>query len=135
MAARQSNDACAFHPIQAATAKDGVHAFQKPASEILVGDIVFCAAQRPQLHYAHIVLAIQKDCCAGQPKYWIGNIQGRVNGRCHHGHVFGVLAEVQARQEGQYCSRPRPQPLFERVAEMVRKDRWSQEASCLCEPQ
>ena len=101
MAARQSNDACAFHPIQAATAKDGVHAFQKPVSEILVWDIVFCAAQRPQLYYAHIVLDIENDRLGDEKKYWIGNVQGRVNGRCHHGHVFGVLAEVQARQEGQ----------------------------------
>ena len=101
MAARQSNDACAFHPIQAATAKDGVHAFQKPASEILVGDIVFCAAQRSQLYYAHIVLEIENDRLGDEPKYCIGNIQGRVNGWRHHGHVFGVLAEVQARQEGQ----------------------------------
>ena len=101
MAARQSNDACAFHPIQAATAKAGVRAFQKPASEILVGDIVFCAAQRPQLYYAHVVLDIENDRLGDEKKYWIGNVQGRVNGRCHHAHDFGVLAEVQARQEGQ----------------------------------
>ena len=30
----QSNDACTFHPIQAVTAKDGVHSIQKEASDI-----------------------------------------------------------------------------------------------------
>ena len=38
----QSGDACLFHPIQAVTAKDGIHSVQKEASEICVGDIVFC---------------------------------------------------------------------------------------------
>jgi hypothetical protein len=39
----QSDDACTFHPIQAVTAKDGI---QKEASEVGVGDIVFCQVQR-----------------------------------------------------------------------------------------
>ena len=34
----QSDDACLFDPIQAVTAKDGIHSFQKKASEICVGD-------------------------------------------------------------------------------------------------
>ena len=45
-----------------------------------------------------------------------------------------MLAEVRVRWEKEYYSRPRPQPLFETVAEMVRKDRWSPEAKWLCEP-
>ena len=49
----QSNDACLFHPIQAVTAEDGVHAIQKKASEIGVGDIVFCQVQPSQQYYAH----------------------------------------------------------------------------------
>ena len=52
----QSNDACTFHPIQAVTAMDGSHGVRKEASEIGVGDIVFCQVQRSQQYYAHIVL-------------------------------------------------------------------------------
>ena len=44
----QSGDACTFHPIQAVTAMDGRHAVRKEASEIGVGDIVFCQVQRSQ---------------------------------------------------------------------------------------
>ena len=56
----QSDDACTFHPIQAVTAMDGRHGVQKEASEIGVGDIVFCQVQRSQQYYAHIVLMIEE---------------------------------------------------------------------------
>ena len=52
----QPDDACTSHPIQAATAKDGIHSLQKKASEIGVGDIVFCQVQRSQQYYAHMLL-------------------------------------------------------------------------------
>ena len=61
----QLDDACTFHPIQAVTAKDGVHSIQKEASEIGVGDIVFCEVQRSKQYYAHIVLDVQ-DCYDSQ---------------------------------------------------------------------
>ena len=71
----QSNDACLFHPIQAVTAEDGVHAIQKEASEICVGDIVFCKVQPSQQYYAHIVLYVEQSYHHQEPKYWIGNIE------------------------------------------------------------
>ena len=74
---------------------DGLHSVCKEASEIEVGDIVFCQVQRSQLFYAHIVLAIEDDVWLQQPKYWIGNIQQNYNGWCHREHIFGILVEVQ----------------------------------------
>ena len=56
----QSNDACTFHPIQAVTDMDGRHAVTKEATDIDVGDIVFCQVQRSQQYYAHIVLSIEQ---------------------------------------------------------------------------
>ena len=69
----QSDDACTFRPIQAVTAKDGIHTIEKEASEIGVGDIVFCQVQPSQHHYAHIVLSVEDH--HQEPKYWIGNIE------------------------------------------------------------
>ena len=130
----QSDDACTFHPIQAVTAKDGVHSIQKEASEIGVGDIVFCEVQRSKQYYAHIVLDVQ-DCYDSQePKYWIGNIQRHVKGWCHREHIFGVLVEVQVWSDGQYYSRPHPKKLFAEVAALVKDDRWNSTAAKLCEP-
>ena len=121
-------------PIQAVTAKDGVHSIQKDASEIGVGDIVFCEVQRSKQYYAHIVLDVQ-DCYDSQePKYWIGNIQRHVNGWCHREHIFGVLVEVQVWLDGQYYSRPHPKTLFAKVAALVKDDRWNSTAAKLCEP-
>ena len=130
----QSNDACTFHPIQAVTAKDGIHSFQKPASEILVGDIVLCVDQVSDQRHAYFVLEIEDEREAHEPRYWIGNVQGCMNGWCHREHIFGVLAEVQVWRKGQHYSRPRHQPLFGRVAEMVRAERWT-DARRLCEPE
>ena len=134
----QSEDACTFHPIQAVTAKDGVHSIQKEASEIGVGDIVFCEVQRSKQYYAHIILV--KDYWGrwggyrNEPKYWIGNIKGRINGWCHREHIFGVLVEVQVWSDGQYYSRPHPKKLFAEVAALVKDDRWNSTAAKLCQP-
>ena len=86
----QANDACIFHPIQAVTAKGGVHSFQKKAFDIIgVGDIVFCQVQRSQQYYAHIVLdIINEDFYVEEPKYYIGNIMGRVNGWRRSQHIY-----------------------------------------------
>ena len=70
----QSNDGITLHPIQAVTDMDGRHAVNKEASEIGVGDIVFCQVQRSQQYYSHLVLWIEQDLHAKEPKYWIGNI-------------------------------------------------------------
>ena len=104
----QSDDGCTFHPIQAVTAKRGVHSIRKEASEIGVGDIVFCQVQRSQEYYAHIVLDVQECYNPEEPKYWIGNIQKHYNGWCHRKHIFGVLVEVQVWSHNQYHSRPHP---------------------------
>ena len=47
----RSGDAIALHPIQAVTADKGKHSIQKEASEICVGDIVFCKVQPNQQYY------------------------------------------------------------------------------------
>ena len=131
----RADDACTFHPIQAVTAKDGVHSIQKEASEIGVGDIVFCQVQRSQQYYAHIVLEIQDCYYRQEPKYWIGNIQGRVNGWCYREHIFGILVEVQqVWEDGQYYSRPHPKTNFAEVRALVKGDKWNSRAKQLCEP-
>ena len=69
-----------------------------------------------------------------QPKYWIGSIQGRVNGWCHREHIFGVLVEVAVTAKGLYFSRPLPKEVFAEVYAMVKDDRWNSAAAKLCEP-
>ena len=130
----QSNGACTFHPIQALTAKGGVHSIQKEASEIGVGDIVFCQVQPEMLYYAHIVLAVEPCIYSNQPKYWIGDIQRHRNGWCFREHIFGVLVDVQVWWEGQYNSRPHPKTLFAEVQPLVNENRWNSAAAKLCEP-
>ena len=130
----QSHDACTFHPIQAVTAKDGIHSVQKEASEICVGDIVFCQVQRSQQYFAHIVLDVELDYHAKEPMYWIGNIEHRINGWCFREHIYGILVEVQVEHEGRYYTRPFPKSVFEEVRRLVKDDRWSKTAEKLCEP-
>ena len=129
----QSDDAITLHPIQAVTADDGMP-FQKEASEIGVGDIVFCQVQRSQQYYAHIVLEVERDYHAQEPKYWIGNIEHKINGWCFREHIFGILVEVQVWWEGQYYTRPFPKDVFEQVQRLVKDYRWSTWARSLCEP-
>ena len=134
----QSEDACTFHPIQAVTAGDGMHGIQKEASELSVGDIVFCRVQESQQYYAHIILVKDEWGPRGgyrnEPKYWIGNIKGRINGWCHREHIFGVLVSVQKFRSNQYHKRPLPRTIFEEVKELVRENQWNLEADALCTP-
>ena len=111
-----------------------MHSIQKEASEIGVGDIVFCQVQRSQQYYAHIVLEIERDYYAQESKYWIGNIEHKINGWCFREHIFGILVEVQVWRKGQYYNRPLPKDVFEQVQRLVKDDRWSTCASSLCEP-
>ena len=131
----QSNDACLFHPIQAVTAEDGVHAIQKKASEIGVGDIVFCKVQPSQQYYAHIVLYVEQSYHHQEPKYWIGNIERHKNGWCLREHIFGILVDVEVEKPGKegYYQRPFPKKAFEQVNKLVKADRWSKDAEKLCE--
>ena len=130
----QSNDLCTFHPVQAVTARRDVH---KEASEIGVGDIVFCQVQRNrggQQFYAHIVLSIEHDYHYKEPKYWIGNIEQRFNGWCYREHIYGILVQVQVQSEDTFYARPFPKPLYEQVRKLVEDSRWSKSAAKLCEP-
>ena len=118
----------------------GKYSIQKEASEIDVGDIVFCRVQPKQHFYAHIVHNIDRQYVQ-RPKYSIGNIQGHINGWCHREHIFGILIDVQvcsAASDGQYYSRPHPKQVFERVSALVRHgekaDRWNDTARDLCLP-
>ena len=72
----------------------------------------FCQVQRSQQYYAHIVLSIEHDYHAKEQKYWIGNIEQRVNGWCFREHIYGILVEVQTEWEGRYYSRPLPKSLY-----------------------
>ena len=90
----QSGDAGTFHPIQAVTAMHGT-TLRKEASEIGVGDIVFCQVQHSQQYYAHIVLRKEHDYHANEPKFWIGNIEQRFNGWCFREHIYGILVGVK----------------------------------------
>ena len=130
-----ANDACTFLPIQAITEKDGLHAIQKEASKIDVGDIVFCEVQSSHQYLAHIVLDVGHcDDNIMAPKYWIGNIQGHYNGWCLRQHIFGILVDVQVLWDGQYHSRPLPKIVFAEVQRLVKEYRWSRAAAKLCEP-
>ena len=130
----QSHDGCTFHPIQAVTDMDGRHAVNKEASEIGVGDIVFCQVQTSQQYYAHIVLWTEPDLHAKETKYWIGNIEQRPNGWCYREHIFGILVGVQVDYEDRYYFRPHPKSVYEDVKWHVGWNRWSGHARALCEP-
>ena len=119
-----------------ATAKDGIHSFQKKASEICVGDIVFCQVQFSQQYYANIVLGTEQSNYHTEPEpmYWIGNIQQDINGWCLRQHIFGILVDVQVWWKGQYYSRPLPKTDFAQVQELVEDHRWNRAAAKLCEP-
>ena len=130
----QSDDGCTFHPIDEVTEEWGIHAVQKEASEIGVGDIVFCQVQPSLQYYAHIVLDVQTSIWPkNEQKYWIGNINGHINGWCLREHVFGILVHVQKWWKSQYWSRPLPKTVFAQVKELVEEDRWNREAEQLCE--
>ena len=130
----QSNDGITLHPIQAVTDMDDRHAVHKEASEIGVGDIVFCQVQTSQQYYAHIVLSTQDDLHAKETKYWIGNLQQRPNGWCYREHIYGILVGVQVDYEDKYYFRPHPKKVYEDVKWLVGWDRWSRHAQSLCEP-
>ena len=114
----QSNDGCSFHPIQAVRDMVGEHAVHKEASEIGVGDIVFCQVQPSQHYYAHFVLSIEQDYYANEEKYWIGNIQGKRNGWCYREHIYGILVDVQVRCKEYLYSRPHPKSIYEKVRDL-----------------
>ena len=131
----QANDACLFHPIQAVTAEQGVHSIEKAASEIHVGDVVFCQVQISQQYYAHIVLEKYYDRLARQTTYVIGNIKYHKNGWCWREHIFGILVDVSVWYNGEYWSRPLPRLNFQEVAALMQNKRGgSDRADHICQP-
>ena len=131
----QGNDACTFWPTQAVTAEHGMHAVQKKASEISVGDIVFCQVQPGERYFAHIVLEVVQPNYYTEAKYYqIGNITGHRNGWCFREQIYGILVDVQVLWDGQYYSRPLPKGIFAQVRKLVQKRRWNKAAEKLCEP-
>ena len=90
--------------------------------------------QRSQQYYGHIVLSIEHDYHAKEPKYWIGNIQQKANGWCFREHIYGILVEVQVEWEGRLFTRPFPKSVYEEVRKLVEDNRWNREAWSLCEP-
>ena len=105
------------------------------ASEICVGDIVFCQVQHSQQYYAHIVLGSEQPNYHTwpEPMYRIGNIQRHINGWCLREHIFGILVDVQVWWDGQYYSRPLPKTVFAQVQDLVKEHRWNRVAAKLCE--
>ena len=130
----QAGDGCTFHPIQAVTAMHGRFAVKKKASELSVGDVVFCQVQRSQCYYAHFILSIEHDYHAKEPKYWIGNLKQEKNGWCFREHIYGILVDVQVLCEKEYYTRPLPKSVYAEVKNLVAVYRWSKEAWRLCNP-
>ena len=95
---------------------------------------MFCRVQTSKQYYAHIVLSIEHDYHAKEQKYWIGNIEGRMNGWCFREHIYGILVEVQVEWAGQYYTRPFPKTVFQEVRALVADFRWNRSAQSLCEP-
>ena len=128
----QSEDACTFHPIQAVTAKGGKFSIQKEASEIEVGDIVFCQVQPSQLFYAHIVHKVERIYVPIGRSTRSGTFRGTSTA-----DVTGSTSSASSlvcRCVGQYYSRPHPKKLFEKVSALVKDDRWNDTARDLCLP-
>ena len=125
----QSNDACTFHPIRAVTALEKREVTKK-ASEIDVGDIVFCRVQTSKQYYAHIVIEISRR--GNKEKYWIGNIKQHSNGWCYKEHIYGILVAAEVRYGSYLYSRPQPKSIYKEVLDLVKDDRWSKAADRLC---
>lgn len=89
--------------------------------------------QRSQQYYCHIVLNEEKDYYAREPTYWIGNIQGTINGWCNREHIFGILVRVEVEKPGKegYYIRPFLKEAFEQVKQLVKADRWNKDAEKL----
>ena len=131
----QSGDACSIHPIQAVTAEAGTrHGLTKEASEIVVGDIVFCQVQPNQLLYAHPVIKIVWCHDGGQAKYWIGNVAQKYNGWCYREHIYGILVRVDTEYEGMLYTRPFPKSVYHVVLNLLQEGRWNKTADKLCQP-
>ena len=77
------------------------------------------------------------DYWAKESKYWIGNIEGKINGWCLREHIYGILVQVDVldQESKQYFARPHPKKVYQEVSALVKDDRWSEAARKICEPQ
>ena len=147
----QDGDHCLFHPIQAVTAEDG-SSIVKPASDIAVGDVVFCSVKPTGQFYAHFVRDVTTcEYDAEYTKYWIGGLQVRgnkrpLNGHCFRADIFGILKAVFVNMDGRYCQRPHPlehveqfyahhrtRTLYETLLPLVLENEWCPQAKQFCE--
>ena len=78
-----SNDLCTYDPVVSAT-------------EISLGDIVFCQIPELMRFQAHIVWEITEDDSTGVVWFLIGNINKRMNGWCNMSQVYGKLVDAVA---------------------------------------
>ena len=130
----QSNDVCTFAPVRAVSAEEGTHVFEKPQSEIVVGDIVICKVRPTMEIFAHLVLETKWENWLSEEKYYIGNIEDHRNGYCLLEDIYGVLVLVQAEYNGHRLPRPLPKTVFRPVLKLISQDRWSNAAKTICEP-
>ena len=129
----QSGDFCHLHPLQAVTADAGPDPFEKEASEVHVGDVVFCLVQPWHQYYCHIVIATEFDHYRKTWKWFIGGMKRNCNGYCFRENILGIVVDVAVQYRGQYHSRPLPQTLYAQVLPLFQNEKWK-EAANLCEP-
>ena len=71
---------------------------------------------------------------AEESKYWVGNIQQRMNGWCFREHIYGILVEVQVEWEKRFYTRTFPKDVYYQVSKLVEDYRWNEEARSRSEP-
>ena len=75
-----SNDCCTYAPVT-------------DPKELRQHDVVFCEVQPGNRFYAHIIKQIVE--LRRGPRFYISNLQGRLNGYCEMKHIYGKLIHVQ----------------------------------------
>ena len=70
-----------------------------PDRQVKEGEIVFCQVRPSQQYYAHVVLEKEWHYTHRAWRYWIGNLNKRVNGHSWIQDIYGKLA---------YIAQPRP---------------------------
>ena len=64
-------------------------------SEVEEGDIVFCQVDPGERYYAHLVKTKEWHYMRGEWLYTISNMEGRPNGTCFIGQIYGKLYRVE----------------------------------------
>ena len=58
---------------------------------------------------------MEHDYHAKEQKYWIGNIEQRVDGWFFREHMFGILVDVQSEWEGRHYIPSFPKSVYEQL--------------------